>query len=191
MASSKEVFEIGTLLRRYCHKNAEGAAFYETGWSDQMVADRVGVSVNSVRRVRAELVGPLRTAGDELRAADLIKLHTIKQTDGTVSYIDGWSDERIALETGCNIYRIARIRKDTVGLMYSARGSAKGGSAISEVRERLEEAEETIKGLLIWIRKLEKTVDMLLDYHTRQDRVAVEDNQRPVDTEIAGSVMRK
>lgn len=56
-----EAIKISEKLKEVCHLDSRGYAFYDEGWSDELVADEFDkVSALSVKRIRQELIGEMR-----------------------------------------------------------------------------------------------------------------------------------
>lgn len=58
----KDRLRIYELLQSVCVKDEKGTR-YEPGWSDQAVAEKLGVTFVNVQNLRAEMFGTLRTRG--------------------------------------------------------------------------------------------------------------------------------
>jgi len=59
-ATLPQIVEIGGLLKNYCLRDdATGLAMYLSGWSDQIIASKVGAPLSSVANLRVKMVGPL------------------------------------------------------------------------------------------------------------------------------------
>lgn len=57
-ATAQDKFNISLLLRDHT-REAPGGVVYEDGWSDDVIADQLGVSVHSVSYMRKAALGPL------------------------------------------------------------------------------------------------------------------------------------
>jgi hypothetical protein len=63
--SYSQVVDLGILIRSHCTLH-EGYAVYEKGWSDEIIAEKFGLSKDTshVSKLRLQLVGPFTPAGN-------------------------------------------------------------------------------------------------------------------------------
>lgn len=95
------------------------------------------------------------TPAQIIRANTLLSSVISKDEDGVVTYLDGYSDLRVAKEIGVTQHQIARIRQQLFGHL----GVGRGRSAAKQ------ELADQVKALLDRVQRLEVEVDRLTSAH--------------------------
>ena len=91
VATTSQVIKIHSMLKEVLDESSDGSVSYKDHFTDQYIADTVGVSVNSVTRVRREMFGGLRAKKTNLE-------ERIERLEKKVQDLESFVEQNFQLE---------------------------------------------------------------------------------------------